>query len=106
MKFLFIIIILISFNSLASESVFECKYLDYNLELEAKGFEHIKHTLRINGEIPITELAKNNWFIEEIECNKKGFIVIASHIQYNDPTKKVFMLTFNKKHGYKIVTDK
>jgi hypothetical protein len=85
-------------------SKFECKYLDYNLELEAKGFEHVVHVLKINGETAITELTKDNWFIEEVKCTKLGYEIIASHIQYKEPTKKVFMLTFNKKNGYKIVT--
>ena len=91
---------------MASTSKFECKYLDYNLTLEAKGFEHIVHVLKINGETTITELVKNNWFVEEVECNKTGFKIVASHIQYNEPTKKVFMLTFIKNQGYKIVIDK
>jgi len=105
MKFLLITFTLISFNSYASVSKFECKYLDYYLELESKGFEHIVHILKINGETTINELVKDNWFIEEVICTKLGFKIIVSHIQYSDPTKKVFMLTFDNKHGYKIVTD-
>ena len=105
MKFLFIILTLITVNASASSSIFECKYLGYNLELETKGFEHIVHILKINGETTINELVKDNWFIEEVICTKLGFKIIVSHIQYSDPTKKVFMLTFDNKHGYKIVTD-
>jgi hypothetical protein len=104
MKFWFIFLAFTTFNSLASTSKFECKYLAYNLELEEKGFEHIVHELKINGKITITELLKDNWFIEEVNCKKSGFEIVASHAQYNEPTKKVFMLTYSNKHGYKIVT--
>ena len=106
MKLLLIILSLVAFYSSASTSQFDCKYLDYNLELEAMGFEHITHVLKINGKTTISELVKDNWFIEEVVCNESGFKIIASHIQYNDPTKKVFMLTFNPQQGYKIDTSK
>jgi len=102
MKFLLITFTLISFNSYASVSKFECKYLDYYLELESKGFEHIVHILKINSETTITELVEYNWFIEEVKCDKSGYKIIASHIQFNDPTNKIFKLTFNKKQGYKL----
>ena len=105
MKFWLILLTTVSFNSLASTSKFECKYLDYNLVLEAKGFEHIVHELKINGKITITELLDSNWFIEAINCKPSGYEIIASHVQYNDPTKKVFLLTYTNKTGYKIVVD-
>ena len=105
MKFWLILLTIVSFNSLASTSKFECKYLDYNLVLEAKGFEQIVHELKINGEITITELLDSNWFIEAINCKLSGYEIIASHVQYNDPTKKVFLLTYTNKTGYKIVSD-
>jgi len=93
----------ISSYSSASTSKFDCKYLDYHLVLEAKGFKHIVHELSINGEILITELLVDNWFMEEINCKKSGYEIVASHIQYNDPVKQVFKLTYSYKRGYKII---
>lgn len=103
--FCLILLTIVSLNSLASTSKFECKYLDYNLVLEAKGYEHIIHELKINGKITVTELLDSNWFIETVNCKPSGYEIIASHVQYNDPTKKVFMLTYRNKTGYKIVVD-
>ncbi|MBA6302363.1 hypothetical protein [Colwellia sp. MB02u-14] len=104
MKFCIIFLALTSFNSFASTSTFECKFLSYNLELEAKGFDHIIHELKVNGNIVVTELLDGSWFIEEVNCKKSGFEIVASHAQYNDKTKKVFMLTYSDKQGYKIET--
>jgi len=101
-KFWLILLTLVSFNSLASTSKFECKYLDYNLVLEAGGIEHVVHRLSINGNIIVNELVEGSWFIEEVNCKETGFEIIASHIQYNEPTKKSFMLTFSLDKGYKI----
>ena len=102
MKFLLIILTFVSFNSLASTSKFECKYLDYNLVLEAGGIDHVVHKLSINGKIIVNELVEGSWFIEEVNCKETGYEIIASHIQYNEPTKKSFMLTFSLDKGYKI----
>jgi hypothetical protein len=104
MKFWIILLVLTTFDSFASTSKFECKFLSYNLELEAKGFEHIVHELKVNGNIVVTELLDGSWFIEEVNCKKSGFEIVASHAQYNDKTKKVFMLTYSNKQGYKIET--
>ena len=52
----------------------------------------------------ITELFDGSWFIEEVNCKRFGFEIVASHAQYNDKTKKVFMLTYSEKQGYKIET--
>ena len=67
-KILLILLTSVTFNSLASVSKFECKYLDYNLVLDAKGFEHIVHELKINGKFTVTELLDSNWFIEAVNC--------------------------------------
>ena len=72
--------------------------------LEAKGFEHIVHELKINGNIMVTELLDGNWFIEEVNCKKSGFEIVASHAQYSDKTKKVFMLSYSNSQGYQIET--
>ena len=103
-RFWLIFLTLVSFNSLASTSKFECKYLDYSLVLEAVGIDHVIHKLSINGEITINELMEGSWFIEKVNCKKSGYEIVASHIQYNDPTKKSFMLTFSHEKGYKIET--
>lgn len=102
MKFWFISLTLLSFNSLASSSRFECKYLDYSLELKTSGSKPIVHDLRVNGKISITELYQGSWFIESVNCKQSGYEIVASHVQYNDATKKVFRLTYNAKTGYKI----
>lgn len=96
-------LLFVSFYSSASTSKFDCKYLNYHLVLEAKGFKHIVHELSINGEILITELLDDNWFMEEINCKKSGYEIVASHIQYNDPVKQVFKLTYSSKRGYTII---
>jgi hypothetical protein len=103
-KLLLLILSLVAFYSSAATSQFDCKYLDYNLVLEAKGFEHIVHELSINGKIPVTELLDGSWFIEKVNCKKSGYEIVASHVQYNDPTKQVFMLTYSDKIGYKVIT--
>jgi len=103
--FCLILLTIVSINSLASTSKFECKYLDYNLVLEAKGFEHIVHELKINGKITVTELLDNHWFIESVNCQPWGYQIVTSHVQLSDPTQKVFLLTYNNKTGYKIVVD-
>lgn len=103
--FCLILLTIVSLNSLASTSKFECKYLDYNLVLEAKGFEHIAHELKINGKITVTELLDSNWFIEAVNCQPWGYQIVASHVQLSDPTQKVFLLRYGKKSGYKIEAD-
>jgi hypothetical protein len=87
---------------LATTSKFECKFLNYNLVLEATGIGHIVHELKINGKLTIVELLKGRWFIEEVNCIKTGYEIVASHIQYNNSKKAFFMLTYSDKFGYKI----
>jgi hypothetical protein len=106
MRFCGLFLLFISFSSLSSTSKFECKYLDYNLALQTSGVEHIVHELKINGKITIIELLKGGWFIEEVNCNKTGYEIVASHIQYNDSNKTVFMLTYSGISGYKITVNK
>jgi len=100
MKLLFTLLALVSFGALANNSKFECKYLDYHLSLDVGGFEHVIHDLRINGKISIKELIDGSWFIESVGCKKSGFEITASHIQYNDPTRKIFTLIYSAKKGY------
>ena len=102
MKVLSILLALFSCNCLGSSSKFECKFVDYYLTLEARGSEHINHELKINGKIPVIELGKQNWFIEEVNCKRTGYEIIASHVQYNDTAKQTFMLTYRVNSGYSI----
>ncbi|QOL26343.1 hypothetical protein LP316_03285 [Thalassotalea sp. LPB0316] len=102
MKYWIILLTFFSSYSLASTTKFECKYHDYNLVLKAGGNDHIVHELSINGKFVIDELIEGIWFIEEINCRKEGYEIIASHIQFNDPTQKSFMLTYHPDKGYKI----
>jgi hypothetical protein len=103
MKFFFIFITLVSFNSFATTSRFDCKFLEYYLELDAKISKHVTHELKINGKLTIKELFNNHWFIEEVNCKRSGYEIVVSHIQYSDPAKKVFKLTYRPKTGYKLV---
>ncbi|GAA6173284.1 hypothetical protein NBRC116592_29540 [Colwellia sp. KU-HH00111] len=105
MRFCFILLAFISLNTLATSSKFDCKYLDYHLVLETRGVEHIVHELKINGQKTVTELLNNHWFIEAVNCKPWGYQIIASHVQYNDPSKKAFMLTYRNNIGYKISID-
>ncbi len=92
-----------SFQSIASASKFECKYFNQYLVLETNIIEPTIHKLKINGETTITELSKSNWFVEEVECDKTGYIITASHIQLDDAAKKVFHLKFTGKKSYTFV---
>jgi len=71
---------------------YRCKEHEHFLLLEEHGFEHVNHNLLLNGKTLIKELADTMWFIEEVECAASGFEVTASHIQYNEPTKKEFTI--------------
>ncbi|MCP4487174.1 MAG: hypothetical protein GY820_07640 [Gammaproteobacteria bacterium] len=83
-------------------STFKCAEHDYYLILETGGFEHVNHHLYLNGEILIKELEEGMWFIEETQCTNSGFNVIASHIQYNDSTKRTFTLNIKNNTSYEI----
>lgn len=83
-------------------STFKCAEHDNYLVLEAGGFEHVNHRLYLNGNVLIKELEQGMWFIEEAQCTKNGFKVTASHIQYNDPTKKTFTLSIKSNNTYEL----
>lgn len=70
--------------------------------LDASINNHIVHELKINGQISVAELHNNRWFIEKVNCKRAGFEIVASHAQYNDSTKKVFMLKYNTESGYQL----
>lgn len=102
MNYYLIALFLFSFNAFATSSRFECKYLDYHLQMETRLVAKVSHQLKINGQISVKELTNEKWFIEAVNCKKSGFEIIASHAQYNDFNKQVFLLTYNKGLGYKL----
>jgi len=102
MKKLAIIIIIVLTPASVLASKYSCKEHEYYLSLKSAGFEHVNHKLLLNGKVLIKELEESMWFIESVKCNKKGFNIIASHIQYNDPTKKEFLLVIKNSENYEI----
>lgn len=100
MKYWLIVFILFSTSGYSGTSRFDCKYVDYFLELETGLSSQITHELKINGNIPIVELTKGKWFIESVNCQKSGFEIIASHAQFGRSQKRLFRLGFSKKKGY------
>lgn len=80
----------------------ECREHPYSLVLEEHGFEHVNHTLLINGKTPIKELEEAMWFIEKIKCAPNGFEIEASHMQYNEPEKQKFLLKILSSKKYEL----
>ena len=104
-SFLLICLTFFTLNAVA-DSRFDCKFHDNYLILESKGFDHIQHTLKINGALPISELVEGSWFVESVRCKSYGFEIVASHAQYNDPTKQVFQLILHSENRYQLKTGK
>jgi hypothetical protein len=95
-------LILISFCNASNAEVYGCEEHKNTLEVQSEGFEHVNHTVILNGKIRIKELADELWFIEGIECLVNGFVITASHIQYNVPGRKRFLIIVTEKGGYTI----
>lgn len=106
MKVLFIFALLFTTLNLFASSRFDCEFHKFYLELESNGFEHIQHKLKINGGEVVTELVEGSWFIEKVQCKSYGFEIVASHVQYNDPTKKIFQLLLNPRKSYQLKSGK
>ena len=81
----------------------ECKEHTNFLTIESGGVGHVIHKPRLNGSVLIKELEEAMWFIEEVSCTKDGFKVLASHVQYNDPTKKQFRIVVKSVDTYEII---
>ena len=93
-------LLLFPFHLFAKE--YSCKEHDHILKRESIGHEHVNHRLFLNGRILIKELADAMWFIETVNCSKEGFEIIASHVQYNEPTQKKFVLVIVDKEQYRV----
>ena len=104
-SFSFIFLTFVSLHVVA-DSRFDCKFHDNYLMLESKGFEHIQHTLKINGAQPVSELVEGSWFIESVKCKSYEFEIVASHVQYNDPTEQIFQLRLYPEKRYQLKTGK
>lgn len=82
--------LLILFASSASAETYECAEHSHTLEVESYGQEHVNHHVVLDEHNHIYEIEKENWFIEKVLCSKDGFLLIASHVQYDEPSKKEF----------------
>lgn len=87
---------------LDSGKEYRCKEHGYYLTLEQRGFDHVNHRLLLTGKVLIKELDKAMWFIEDVKCTSSGFSITASHIQYNEPTKRKFRIEILSKDKYKV----
>lgn len=83
-------------------SEYRCKEHSNFLLLKERGFEHVNHTLLLNGKTPIEELEKAMWFIERVKCTSGGFEIEASHRQYNEPIKQTFILKITGPRKYEV----
>lgn len=99
-----IIVILISslIPSLVLASEYECAEHNNVIEVVVIGHEHVNHQVIINGKAHIQELESGSWFVEKVTCSNQGFIIIASHAQYNEPTKKEFNVIVADSGAYEI----
>ena len=71
---------------------YSCEEHQFFLIQKSDGYEHINHKLYLNNITLIKELHKDMWFIEQISCEDLGFKIIVSHRQYNNFTRKSFIL--------------
>ncbi len=88
--------------STANAAEYRCQEHDWYLVRMDVGFEHVNHRLMINGNYLVKELAEAMWFIENVSCTSVGFRIHASHVQYNDPTKQVFLLNIISPRKYEL----
>jgi len=95
-----VIIFVVLYSAGAWSKTINCKEHDNFLLIEEVGHDHVNHIVSLNGKTKIKELIKNNWFIEQVMCNKEGFEIVASHIQYNEPTKSKFKIRIVGKDSY------
>lgn len=98
-----ILLLTLVFSSELSATVdsrFDCKYQSYFLTLESSIGSAVSHTLLINGKYPIQQLKQGNWFIEQVNCTKSGYDIVASRVQLGDKTKRTFRLNYNGKQHY------
>jgi hypothetical protein len=71
------------------------------LVVTSTGFEHVNHQVSLNKAKRIKELEDANWFVETVTCKQGSFNIVASHVQYNEPTKRTFKLKVTRS-GYEI----
>lgn len=102
MKRLIISILVLASPISVFATEYKCNEHGYYLTLKTGGFEHVNHNLLLSGKVLIKELEEAMWFIEEVKCISEGFEVVASHIQYNDPTKKKFIIKVINNEKYEI----
>ncbi|MDH5769593.1 MAG: hypothetical protein OEZ31_11665 [Nitrospirota bacterium] len=101
-KYLSLSLLLLSVSLSLSAEEYSCKEHNHILKRQSIGHEHVNHRLFLNGRILIKELADAMWFIETVTCTQKGFEIIASHVQYNEPTQKKFVLVIVDKEQYRV----
>ncbi len=71
------------------------------LVITPTGFDHVNHQVLLNKSKRIKELEDANWFVETVTCRQGTFNIVASHVQYNEPTKRAFKLKVTR-FGYEI----
>lgn len=101
-KLLTLLVLVSCFCAPSWAEEYKCKEHKHFLVLEAGGYEHVNHHLLVDGETLIKELEEAMWFIEEVSCTNDGFKVVASHVQYGDPTKQEFTIKVIGKGNYEI----
>ena len=107
MKLLFIMLILMLPSSAISAEIdiHECANHPNKLTIESVGFEHVNHRIYLNETIFIKELLNEMWFIEHVQCIDGGFKLKASHIQYNVPDTKQFLLITSDGKSYSLTEE-
>jgi hypothetical protein len=95
-------IFVITLPALVDADEYVCSEHNHKLSVQSEGFEHVNHTVTLNERHSIKKLEDAMWFVEEVNCISKGFEITASHVQYNDPTKKIFTLKVTDNNVYTI----
>jgi len=95
-------IFLILCSSTVYADVYECSEHSHSLNIVEVGFEHINHKVYLNNQTLIKELVDHLWFIEEVHCTIQGFLLVVSHVQYNDPDEREFNLRITGINTYQL----
>ena len=89
-------------SAVVNVTEYKCSEHQNILSVTGSGDEHVNHLVMLNGSLPITEIEEGSWFIESVTCTSKGFELVSSHIQYNEPTKKIFNVVVSNPGTYEI----
>jgi len=101
MKNNILLIFIVFISGVVNAEDYSCSEHDHKLTINSVGKEHVNHKIVLNGKVSIKEIENEMWFVEKVKCKSTGFNIVASHIQYNEPTKKTFILIVNN-NGYEL----